>query len=299
VNTAVYRLETTDGVFFLKLRKGDFREANIELAGFLADQGIREIIPPVRGRDGKHWADLGVGGYSMVLYPFIHGEDGYARALTERQWVEFGRALRAIHDSQPPEDLLRQIPRETYPDTWREIVRQAQREVDQKETADPAAAKFAAGMRRWKTEIDHMTWRAEELARELREVEGERVVCHSDIHPGNLLISDAGEVYIVDWDAPILARRERDLMYIGAGIANFGQSEAQQRLFTQGYGDVTIDRRAMAYYRYERVVEDIAAFAQQLLWSDTGGEDREQAVRWFESNFQPGQEYEIARETDG
>ena len=46
------------------------------------------------------------------------------------------------------------------------------------------------------------------------------VLCHSDIHGGNILIADTGELYVVDWDDPILAPKERDLMFIGGGSAS-------------------------------------------------------------------------------
>ena len=47
-------------------------------------------------------------------------------------------------------------------------------------------------------------------------------MCHKDIHGGNILIRTDGQppvLYILDWDDPILAPKERDLMFIGGGIA--------------------------------------------------------------------------------
>jgi spectinomycin phosphotransferase len=56
----------------------------------------------------------------------------------------------------------------------------------------------------------------------------------------------------------------------------------------------------VAYYRFERIVEDLAVFAEQLLLSDEGGDDRAQSVRYVKSNFQPGgtieRAYAVARE---
>ncbi len=51
---------------------------------------------------------------------------------------------------------------------------------------------------------------------------------------------------------------------------------------------------ALAYYRYERIVEDIAAFCEQLLSSDEGGADREQALGFVVSLFEPNQVVERA-----
>ncbi|MFN2195490.1 MAG: hypothetical protein ACK2UW_05120 [Anaerolineales bacterium] len=59
-----------------------------------------------------------------------------------------------------------------------------------------------------------------------------------------------------------------------------------------------MNRTALAYYRYERIIQDIAAFCEQLLLTTQGGEDREQAYRYFTSQFLPGFEVEIALKSD-
>jgi spectinomycin phosphotransferase len=59
-----------------------------------------------------------------------------------------------------------------------------------------------------------------------------------------------------------------------------------------------VNRTALAYYRYERIIQDIAAFCEQLLLTTQGGEDREQAYRYFTSQFLPGFEVEIALKSD-
>jgi len=55
---------------------------------------------------------------------------------------------------------------------------------------------------------------------------------------------------------------------------------------------------ALAYYRYERIVEDIAAYGEQLLLTDDGGADRAQALRYFLDQFEPNDVVEIAYRTD-
>ena len=72
-------------------------------------------------------------------------------------------------------------------------------------------------MKSKRDEITHLIERAQELALELQSKHLEFVLCHTDIHGGNILISDNNELYIVDWDDPILAPKERDLMFIGGG----------------------------------------------------------------------------------
>jgi spectinomycin phosphotransferase len=89
-------------------------------------------------------------------------------------------------------------------------------------------------------------------------------------------------------------------MFIGGG-QGFGGRTAQEEetLFYKGYGRQTqIDPFALAYYRYERIVQDIAAFCEQLLSSSAGGEDREQSLRYLAANFQPSGTIEIAYLSD-
>jgi len=47
------------------------------------------------------------------------------------------------------------------------------------------------------------------------------------------------------------------------------------------------------------VIEDLVVICEQLLLTDEGGADREQAYRWFTSDFEPGQTIEIVEKTNG
>jgi spectinomycin phosphotransferase len=302
LNTAVYRLEIGDGsAYFLKLRKGDFDQVAISVPQFLDSQGIRAIIAPRETRAGGCWGSLGE--YKLILYPFIEGRNGYQVTLSDRQWLDFGAALGSIHRAALPPELKRMIPQETFSPEGRETVRQFQAQVEEGSFADLTAAKLAALMRAKRGEISQVVERAGQLAAALQVRLAEPVLCHSDIHPGNLLIAEDGGlpavfggIYIVDWDNPILAPKERDLALVGGCSA---WSEARgEALFYKGYGPAQVDPTALAYYRYERIVQDMAAFGKQLLLTDEGGDDREQSYQYFASNFLPGHEIELADKVD-
>ena len=294
VNTAVYRVVTEEETaYFLKLRKGDFDEISVALPQFLQAQGIQSIIAPLETKAQQLWASLDE--FNMILYPFIEGKNGYEVALTDAQWLEFGAALKRIHTAQVPPALARLIPRETYPRRWREMVRTFQAQIEEVEFDDPTAAKLAAFMKGRRGEIDRLVGRAEGLGLALQARSLPMVICHSDMHAGNLLLGANEALYIVDWDNPCFAPKERDLMFIKFPVWNSAREEA---LFYRGYGETEIDRMALAYYRYERIIVDMAEFCKQLLMTDEGGEDREQSYRYFTGQFRPGNEVEIAFETD-
>jgi spectinomycin phosphotransferase len=105
-----------------------------------------------------------------------------------------------------------------------------------------------------------------------------------------VLIAEDNSLYIVDWDVQrhtMLAPKERDLMFIGAGIGNVWNKHSEEALFYQGYGDTHINMNLLAYYRYERIVEDIAEYVQLLLLSTEGGENRQVMYQHFIDMFEP------------
>jgi spectinomycin phosphotransferase len=294
-NTAVYRVRTQEGMaYFLKLRK-NFDEIIVRVPLLLKEQGVQAVLVPVETTSKQHSADFGE--YKIILYPFVEGKDGFEVELSDEQRQRLGVALKAIHSVSLPSQLKNHIPQETYSPYWRELLQSFQAQVESKTFGEPSAAKIADFMKSRRVEIYQLIQRAGVLASELSSRSLERVLCHSDFHGGNILIGDHGELYIVDWDNPILAPKERDLMFIGGGIDGIWKSKREESIFYQGYGEADIDWTALAYYRYERILEDLAVICGQLLLTDEGGADRERSYGWFTSNFEPGGTIEIADRT--
>jgi spectinomycin phosphotransferase len=298
VNTAVYRVVADDAApYFVKLRRGDFNPIAVALPRALADQGITQVIAPLTTTTGRLWANLD--GFKVILYPFLQGHNGYEVDLSDRHWVEFGAALKRIHTAQVPPALIGYIPAETYSPRWREIVMTFLGRVECDVFVDPVAAKLAAFLKAKREEVLDLVGRAERLARALLARSPEFVLCHSDIHAGNILVDTNDAFYIVDWDDPILAPKERDLMFVGGGQGFTGHTlQEEETLFYRGYGQTRVARAALAYYRYERIIEDIAVFCEQLFLTDEGGQDREQSLRYLTSNFLPNGTIEIAYRSD-
>jgi spectinomycin phosphotransferase len=296
-SAAVYRVTARDGAaYFLKLRAGEFHEIAVLTPQFLHEQGIGPVIAPIRTQRGALWAEFA--GRTGLLTPFIEGTNGFATPLTDAQWVAFGAALRAIHSLTLPPDLRARLPRETFSPHWRDEVNSLMAQAETTHFTEPLAAQMAAFMRAHRDTMRQVVDRAAQLASTLQERPYEPVLCHADLHGGNLLIASDGAFYIVDWDAPLLAPKERDLMFIGAGIGRVWDREREAALFDQGYGGSEIDPAILVYYRYERIVEDFAAYGEQILRSDEGGEDRAQGLRYFTSQFEAGDVIDIARQTD-
>lgn len=297
-NTAVYRVIAADEKpYFVKLRRDDFDEIAVALPKFLRNCGIGQIIAPMATLTGRLWAS--VGAFALILYPFVAGHDGYQVNLSDGHWVELGTALKRIHTAVLPPSLAKRILQEAYSPRWREILRTILGRLSEGAFADPVAVELATFLRVRRDQVLDLVDRAERLASALTARSPEFVLCHSDIHAGNVLIAVSGPLYIVDWDNPVLAPKERDLMFVGGGqFCNHRTAQEEEILFYRGYGQTPIDPSALAYYRYERIVQDIAVECEQIFMTVEGGQDREQSLRYLKSNFLPNNTIEIAYQSD-
>jgi spectinomycin phosphotransferase len=144
-------------------------------------------------------------------------------------------------------------------------------------------------LREQQPSIRQLLHHAETLAQVTRRKNLPFVLCHADIHVGNVLLTAQAALYVVDWDTLVLAPKERDLMFMGMGMGDshsFTHDE-QAALFYQGYGPVDTDRAALAFYRCERIVQDIDAYCQQILNTTGDSSDRRNGLRQLRSQFGP------------
>ncbi len=294
-NTAVYRAETKAGAaYFLKIRLEDFNAMSLIVPRLLHEQGVSRIIAPLATRDGKIW--LQMNGFYLSVYPFVAGQDGHDAGLTDAHWIEFGQTLKGIHAAVLPPEVIAAIPKERFSSRWQERVRQFQKQIDETAFADPVSAALAELLKRQRLVVDTLVGRAQQLGTLLQSKQLPFVLCHADIHAWNMLIQADGTFYVVDWDTIILAPKERDLMFVASGL--FGRArtpEKEERLFYLGYGDLReADPVALAYYRYDRIVRDIAEYCEEIFLTEPGSENRAQGLRQLSSQFEPGKVIDMA-----
>jgi len=253
----------------------------------LHQAGIRGIISARPTTDGALWAPLPP--FTAILYPFVDGADGFTTPLTDNQWCELGQTLRGLHNSHIPASLTAELPREAFSAQWNAPLTRFMAQAATGITGDTAAQELAALLREKREVIAALMVDTDRLARRLRDEPPPFVVCHGDIHGWNVLIDSAGQLFVVDWDTLRLAPREQDLMFAGSGIGGGGKSpEEAERLVFAGYGPADINRDALAYFRANRIIEDIVAYCEALFLTSAGGADRPVAVANVRSNFRPG-----------
>lgn len=296
INAFVYKAQTKNAAYFVKLKRGHDHQIAASLTRWLYDAGISQIIAPILTTQGQ--STLHINHWTLIVYPFIEGQDGFNQDLTHTQWVTLGKAIRKIHDMNIPLSIQQQIRKEQYSPQWREAVRALYTHIDNGLTGDQTAVNLLMFMQAHKDIILQLVEGAEALSHKMLKQDRKLALCHSDIHGGNVLIANKNKLYIVDWDEPIMAPIERDLMFIGGGVANVWNKPHEEDFFYQGYGKVDINKTCLAYYRYERIVEDIAQYGHELLLMAQGGEQRKIMYQHFMDMFEPNGVVEIALRTN-
>lgn len=209
--------------------------------------------------------------------------------ISEEQWSQFGAAIKRLHSTDIPSSIIKDVPRETFSSKWRETVKAFLIRIKSDVFEEPVAVKMALFLKSKSAEILKIIEQLEKLAITIQKQPLDYVLCHADMHGWNLIVDKEAALYIVDWDTLIFAPKERDLMFIGAGIWDSGLTpDEEESFFYQGYTQTKIDQDAIAYYRFERIIQDIGDYCEYIFLSDEGGDDRMQCFEYLKSNFLPG-----------
>ncbi len=257
----------------------------------MRDSGALAFLPPVPTHDGELQAVVSDG--YLALLPWIDGNNGFEAPLDADAWRQLGQALRALHDAHLPDDLRRSLPQEPFSTrscaALRLLLPQIHAPGD-----DPLVRRLSRLLRDVHGSLSWLMDRSDRLARQLRRRDLPCVPCRGDIHAGNVLVDSGKRLWLVDFDTLQLAPRERDLMFIGAGVAGRWQSDRECALFHEGYGPLQPDAPAIAFFRCERIVADALDYCRQILGGDAGS-DREFALSELQRQLAPGLELRIAR----
>jgi len=294
----VYEAITAQGhSYFIKIRAGEINPSSLLVPRVLIEKNVPNILAPLRTTTQGLWCLLD--GYSVIVYPFIRGENAKVAGMTDSQWLEFGATLKAIHAGGFASLLRGQVPTETFSIPSAQLVRRLSDRIHGARFDSAAAAHLASLWIEYGSLIEHLLVRAEDLGKQLQSRSFEYVLCHGDIHAANVLISEEGRIYLVDWDGPLLAPRERDLLFIVGSTIGRRVEPREEALFFQSYGAVDVDWTALAYYRYERAIEDIGEVGQRVIWdTDLSEEAKEHQAKLFAGQFHGGKILEAAMEAD-
>lgn len=289
-NTWVYRIVTDTESFFLKIKK-DVSAASLSVPRYLVDSGIDAVVAPVYSESKRLSETLDT--YSIILYPYLDAKTGVEVGLTPSHWKEIGQILKRIHSTVLPEEIKNTLGVESFNPFPQTAIEEMEERVTQKDFSDDFQKQFADIWQKRRLEIRRIFERANQLGQQVQEKKSSLVLCHTDFHTSNILVSHVGKIFVVDWDAPKLAPKERDLMFM------LGNEDAEQSFF-EGYGQAPIDMETVAYYRHEWVGQEFLDYADRIYGShEMGDAVKQDALVAFERLFAPGDIVEAAYRSDG
>ncbi len=275
-----YRVFTETGDYFLKLRKGGARQAALIVPHELQRMGINQVVSPLENAAGELL--VAFEDYVLILYPFVDGKSEWGMTLTSAQWRTWGETLRRIHGTSLGPELKKAVPREIFGVKWLPTLRKVEDVLARSEYSGEAATAMAQIWREREREIETCRRRYLALGALLAAQPPQFMLCHADIHTANIIIDRKGFIRIVDWDETVIAPKERDLMFFVLD----GHSSKETAVFFKGYGDDQIDWLALAYYKYDWVIQEFGDYGERVFLSaELGQKDLQSSLREFERLF--------------
>lgn len=286
-----YRVDVGLQHYFLKLRRGTPNPAMLYVPDYLKSCGIPEVVAPLQTLNNKLYAPIE--DHSLILYPFIEGQSMWGMSLSDEQWRKWGNIMRRIHTVDVTLALSKIVPHETYMSKFDVTFKQVRRFVLSGDYQGDIAAQLADYWVSKKQEIELVYIRHMALGARIKQQNLPLVICHADSHKANMMLDAQQGIHIVDWDEVVIAPKERDLMFfIGSGYpAN------DLKLFLEGYVDKDISDTALAYYRYEWVVQEFGDWGERVFLNESLSDvEKQYALDGFKQLFDTGDVVELAHQ---
>jgi hypothetical protein len=269
-----------DRQFFLKHyereRQARFYARDLEFYLSLCDQLAQKQLLPTVARPvptlHKQFS-LSFDGHLLILFEWIEGQTvGFGR-LSEEVLIKAATAVGRLHKSTPQIEWPNP-PRETFDLPFQEALLN---NLDVLEGIASADSIGKQGLRDLllprKDEVRRLVTRLGELQARVRGTYHAMVICHTDLHGGNMILDDRGMLHLLDWEGATFAPPEHDLIF-------FEWDERFKSLFLPHYErafrPTRLDREMLGFYYYRRNLEDLAEWVTRILYEDNGDEqDRE------------------------
>jgi len=264
-----YIVEAKNGKFFLKIHKAKNLSPNrFQLLHDLHTKAsIQNIIYPTPTSDGK--LETKIDDYPTVLFNFTEGKTALDTKFNNMQYEALGKLLAQIHQSKIdyPQKEDFSIPSKGALLKTITLLNQSPPESAVKEAWDLLVSA--------KEEIENKLAEAERLSSQLKNANINFVVCHGEPSPGNIMANKEGDVYLIDWDEPILAPKEKDLMFFGKTM------EAFMRGYRIYSADTTINTDVVSFYKHLWNINEVVDFGERLLLNNASDDENTHNLKQF------------------
>lgn len=261
----VYVVECTDGnKYLLKIHKA--KVLPIERFKLLQDlhekAGINGLTYPQPTKDGQLQTEIL--GYPSVLFNYIEGKTALESKPTNEEYEKFGALLAQVHQAVTTVDYP---VKETFDiptkDDYLKVLSHLELDTEDEGVKKEAFDTLQTLRSRLKEELVKL----ESLQSQLRNSNIDFVLCHGEPSPGNIMVGEDGEVYLIDWDEPIVAPKEKDLLFFGH------TSEPVLKGYSQHSSDTIINKNIERFYSLLWNVNEIADWGDRIFFANSSEEE--------------------------
>lgn len=227
--------------------------------------GLQGKIPvPIMTTHGHYRCEDDYGIY--LLYDYIDGETIGDKPLTQEQIGQLSAIVAELHS------LGKQIP--VHPGNIVEnfelpFALSLKDILTTKGTGLPGDLKDLLAP--YREALNRMIFNADEISALLKQSSLPLALCHTDIHPWNLMQPQScPQLMLIDWEGLKLAPVEADLMF----VVDQPYFNEFMQIYRQFHPDFTLNSRTLLFYQIRRKLEDVWEFIEQLLFDRQSPSER-------------------------
>ena len=254
--------------FFLKIYWDDkipdsaFRFAD----DLFARAGIVNIAHPIPTSHGQ--MRIHIRDFQIALFDWISGRTAEEHKLANTELERLGELLAKIHQSKTIIGDYSVIENFAIPFKNRFLaIFDSMSKITGKSTKYRTRLRLFLETHRQKFMRELET--LEKLQRKVKARKLEFVNCHGEPSPGNILSSDNGEIHLLDWDDPIFAPKEKDLLFFKGNV------EPVMKGYSVFSKDIVIDRDVLEFYGHMWNLGEIADYGGKLLFENHSDEQNQ------------------------
>ena len=266
-----YRLTSPAGLYFLKCwranRQGRWAIGRLAhympVIRYLYDSGLfTALAAPLPTRSGALWTQAA--GVTVAVFPWIAGPTLPYTVWPPSVTAALAGRVARLHQVTPAVTTFA-VPREAFDLGFVPELQAGLAALDGIGPHERAGLRaLRALLQPQRAGLIGLLARAEALQAEVRAHPGPFVLCHTDIHGGNMIIDSQGQLTILDWETMRLAPPEHDVQ--AALDSDFARFIAEYR--TQG-GQWPLTTQHFAFYLARRYLADLTDWLVRILHENT------------------------------
>lgn len=261
----VYVVEGVDGIkYLLKIHKAKILPVErFKLLNDLHEKaGINGLTYPLPTKDGT--LQIEILGYPSVVFNYIEGKTAGESKPTDKEYEKFGALLSQIHQAI---NIVDYPVREAFDVPTKDDFLKVLSHLESGNENSTLKKEAFGILKPLRARLEEELVNLEVLQSQLRSSQIDFVLCHGEPSPDNIMVDNDGEPYLIDWDEPIMAPKEKDLLFFGLTL------EPVLKGYSQHSSDTVINKDIERFYSLLWNVNEIADWGDRIFFADSSEEE--------------------------